>query len=103
MTYHPPNPYERRDRDRGGRVAAPKTKKSRRNVKLTRGTVESLRGHRERQLEEKRRMGPSRQETGLVFTTTVGTPIDAGNLTYGHFRPLDNDEVEFVTIMWFDS
>src|SRR5215218_5434088 len=27
-------------------------------------------------------------ETGLVFTSTVGTPTDVGNLTYRSFRPL---------------
>jgi integrase len=28
------------------------------------------------------------QETDLVFTSTVGTPVDVGNLTYRSFRPL---------------
>src|SRR5215212_9482084 len=28
------------------------------------------------------------RETGLVFTSTVGTPTDVGNLTYRSFRPL---------------
>jgi integrase len=28
------------------------------------------------------------QVTGLVFTSTIGTPVDVGNLTYRSFRPL---------------
>ena len=28
------------------------------------------------------------QETGLVFASTVGTPVDVGNLTYRSFTPL---------------
>jgi integrase len=35
-----------------------------------------LREHRTRQLEEKILAGPNWQESGLVFTSRIGTPID---------------------------
>ncbi len=77
-----------RTKKHGLTFTEPKTKKSRRSVKLTQGTVEALRAHRKRQLKEKLMMGNLWQDTGLVFTTTVGTPLDVGNLTNHSFRPL---------------
>jgi integrase len=46
---------------------------------------EALRAHRLRQKEERLRAGPAWAETGLVFTTTIGTPLDARNLVR-HFH-----------------
>ncbi len=42
-----------------------------------------------RQLQE-RTLQPAElwKDTGLVFTTTRGTPVDVANLTYRSFRPL---------------
>ena len=66
----------------------PKSPKSRRSVRLTRSAVEALERHRRRQLEDKSRLAGLWQDTGLVFTSTTGTPLDVGNLTYRSFRPL---------------
>jgi len=66
----------------------PKSPKSRRSVRLTRSAVEALERHRRRQLEEKSRLAGLWRDTGLVFTSTTGTPLDVGNLTYRSFRPL---------------
>ena len=57
-------------------------------VKLTATAVAALEGHKIAQDEERTRLGALWQETGLVFTSTVGTPVDVGNLTYRSFRPL---------------
>jgi integrase len=62
--------------------------KSRRSVRLTPTAVEALETHREQQGEERSKMGDLWRDTGLVFTTTRGTPVDVSNLTYGSFRPL---------------
>jgi integrase len=63
---------------RGGpRLAAPKTKGSRRRVSLTKGAVDALRAHLARQLEEIDRAGPLWQENGLVFASEMGTPSTA--------------------------
>ncbi len=57
---------------RGGLVfVPPKSAKSRRNVTLTSGVVESLKKHKAYQDEE--RLGKRWRENGLVFPTTVGT------------------------------
>jgi integrase len=46
------------------------------------------RAHREQEEEKRSKMGDLWRDTGLVFTTTRGTPLDVGNLTYKSFRPL---------------
>ena len=66
---------------------APKRGKAR-VVRLTDMAIAALGAHWVAQNEERTRAGFLWQETGLVFTSTVGTPIDVGNLTYRSFRPL---------------
>ena len=74
---------------RGGpRLAAPKTKSSRRRVSLTRGAVDALRAHLARQLEEIDRAGSLWQENGLVFASEIGEPLDRRDLTSRRFKPL---------------
>lgn len=53
-----------------------KTKSSRRILDLPETLINKLREHRTRQLEEKMLTGPHWQETGLVFTSGIGTPVD---------------------------
>src|SRR3712207_5910217 len=55
--------------DNGRRLAPgePKTRKSRRTVRLTQRAVEALQRHRARQVEEKLRAGALYQDQGLVF------------------------------------
>ncbi len=75
-------------RTRGGlTVTRPKGGRGR-GVKLANVAVEALKGHRERQEAERLMMGNLWRETGLVFTTTVGTPLDADNLVKRSFKPL---------------
>ena len=59
-----------------------------RSVKLAATAVAALRRHRKRQLEEHVKAGSLWQEKGLVFTTTIGTPLDASNLTRCYLYPL---------------
>jgi integrase len=75
-----------RTRD-GLSFTAPKRGKAR-VVRLTDMAIAALGAHWVAQNEERTRAGSLWQETGLVFTSTVGTPIDVGNLTYRSFRPL---------------
>jgi integrase len=58
----------------------PKSARSRRTIALPSVTTEALRRHRKRQLEERLLVGPRWQEQGLVFTSTIGTPIHPRNL-----------------------
>src|SRR5207302_5359998 len=53
-----------------------KTEQSRRTVRLPKMVTAALRTHRERQMFEARAAGTRWQETGYVFTSSLGTPID---------------------------
>ena len=65
---------------KGGYIfEAPKSGKGR-NIRLTRRAVESLKGHRKRQLEERMERAGLWDEQGLVFPSEVGTPRLGGNL-----------------------
>lgn len=68
-------------------LTAPKRDKTR-SVKLTGYAVDALKAHRKRQLEDRLAAGSLWRENDLVFTSTIGTPVDVGNLTYRSFRPL---------------
>jgi integrase len=74
----------------GGRVAfgEPKTKKSRRSIRLTPQAVEALRSHLERQLRDMEILGDRYQDLGLIFTTDTGGPINPSNLRQRSFAPL---------------
>lgn len=64
-----------------GEFTAPKTAKSRRQIKLTAGSVAALKAHRKRQPEERMERAGLWQDQGLVFASEVGTPISRHNLT----------------------
>ena len=74
----------------GGRVVfgGPKTKKSRRSIRLTPQAVEALGSHLERQLRDMEILGDHYQDQGLVFTTDTGAPINPSNLRQRSFTPL---------------
>ena len=57
-----------------------KTEKSRRTLGLPRMAVTALRDHRECQLADRVAAGELWQDRGLVFTTQIGTPLDAANV-----------------------
>lgn len=61
-------------------VGEVKTAKSRRSVNLPQPVVTALRAHKVRQAKERLVAGPGWTDTGLVFTTEIGTPIDPSNL-----------------------
>jgi integrase len=57
-----------------------KTPKSRRVLKLPLKAVEALREHRAQQAASRLQAGALWQDHGLVFASTVGTPLDAHNV-----------------------
>jgi integrase len=63
-----------------GEFNAPKTARSRRRIKLTAGSVKALRAHRKRQLEERMQKAGLWKDHGLVFPSTVGTPLSHRNV-----------------------
>jgi integrase len=60
-----------------------KTKKSRRTLTLPAQAVAMLKAHKAKQAAERLAAGALWQDTGLVFTTTVGTALDAANVRRG--------------------
>jgi integrase len=59
---------------------APKTENSRRDVVLTPATVAVFRQQRIAQLEERMKAANQWEDSGLVFTTELGAPVDPRNL-----------------------
>ena len=60
-------------------ISEPKTDRARRTVPLSPAVVAMLRKHRTEQKAERLRAGDQWQETGLVFTTELGAPVDPRN------------------------
>jgi integrase len=69
-------------------IKEPKTERSRRTLALTPSLLTALVAHRDRQEFERKSAGKDWQESGLVFTSTIGTPLDARNLTREYKRHL---------------
>jgi integrase len=57
-----------------------KTAKSRRTLALPQTAIQAHREHRRRQAEDQLAAGAVWQDHGLVFTSTIGTPLDAANV-----------------------
>jgi integrase len=60
----------------------PKTARSRRTIRLPRFAIEALRAHKVRQLEERLLAGSRWREHGLVFPSSIGTPLHAASVTH---------------------
>lgn len=60
--------------------AEPKTEKSRRSILLAPIVVTLLKQHRTRQLEAKVKAGTQWQDQGLVFCTSLGTPLNPSKI-----------------------
>lgn len=74
-------------RERSGlRLGETKTPKSRRTLTIPSSVAATLEAHRARQLEEQTRARDVWVDTGLVFTTEIGTPLDPANLRHGFGR-----------------
>jgi integrase len=61
-------------------ITEPKTKRSKRTVPLSPAMVALLRVQKTRQAAERLRAGNQWTDTGLVFTTELGTPVDPRNI-----------------------
>jgi integrase len=74
----------------GGRhtLGETKTRRGRRQINLTPRTVNALKAHRKRQLEEKMKLAGLYKDHGLIFASGVGTPVNPENLVKRSFKPL---------------
>lgn len=60
----------------------PKTAKSRRTIPLAAATVAALKRQHKRQLQDRLLAGSRWQDWGLVFASTIGTPLNPPNVTH---------------------
>jgi integrase len=72
----------------GPRLTEPKTRGSRRSIRLTASAVEALERHRGCQEAERDAAGGNWNDWDLVFCTRRGTPIRRDNLHDKHWKPL---------------
>jgi integrase len=71
------------------RLVEPKTRQSRRTIALPTVVIDALQHHKARQSQERLLAGTRWHETGLGFTSTIGTPIEVGNLRRQFWRVLE--------------
>lgn len=71
-------------------LVSPKSAAGRRTIALPRPLVDALRAHRAAQNAERLAAGADWHDTGFVFTTPIGTPIDPGS-DYAAWRQLTHD------------
>jgi len=71
-----------------------KTKTSRRDLPMIDLVYNGLKAHRKRQLKEKLALGQYWKDSGLVFTTSLGTPISPRNLVRKYHALLKSAELE---------
>jgi integrase len=71
------------------RLVEPKTARSRRTLALPASIARALREHRDRQTHERSLASGTWSETGLVFTTPTGRPIDATRISKDFHRHLE--------------
>jgi len=65
-----------------------KTERSARTIRLAPAALEALQHHRVRQLAERLKVGNAWARSELVFTTEIGTPVEASNLRRRSFWPI---------------
>jgi integrase len=58
--------------------------------------IAALKTHRRRQLEERMALGSAWQDSGLVFTSPIGTPMEPRNMTREFHRMLTAADVPRV-------
>lgn len=75
-------------KSKGTLVKAPKTEKSRATISLSRGVVEVLKKHKARQAQERLLMGDQYHDSGLVFATFKGDPLEPSYISGDYFGKL---------------
>lgn len=81
--------FLQRTRTGGLTVLHTKTRASERRIVLPTECVNSLKTHREQQEEARRAAGTGWTDSGLVFTTPTGSPLEPANLTRSFGRLLN--------------
>ncbi len=69
-------------------ITGPTKNKKSRTIRLGIFTVEALKAHRKRQAEEVASAKGLWKDPDLVFSSTIGTPLDPSNVVDRSFKPL---------------
>jgi integrase len=78
-------------------LVPPKTKRSRRTVSLPAAVIDAVPAHKARQTEERLLAGGRwSNDLDLVFTTTIGTPLDPDEVSKGFSRVLQRAGIRHV-------
>jgi integrase len=75
------------------RLTEPKTEKSRRTIYMPNVTLSALAAHKIRQDTERQLAGSRWVETGMVFTTRIGTMLDQRDMLREFYRLLDTPDL----------
>jgi len=78
----------RRSLDVDGTFKTPKNRAAKRTLKLTRQALNALQTHKAHQNAERLQAGTRWRDHDLVFSNTLGKPMNAGNLYRREFQPL---------------
>jgi integrase len=78
------------------RFVEPKSARSRRTIRMPQIVITALKAHRKRQLEERMALGNAWQDSGLVFTSPIGTPMEPRNMTREFHKMLKDADVPRV-------
>jgi integrase len=69
------------------KTTEPKSRRSRRMIRMPAVVVAALKAHRTRQLEDRLAAGGAWKDSGFVFTSSIGTALEPRNVT-GEFHEL---------------
>jgi integrase len=72
----------------GGQELPLKTKNAKRSIELGTGSLQVLEDHYQKQLKEQGEAGTHWHDTGLMFTSTIGTSLIYKNMMDRDFKPL---------------
>jgi integrase len=75
-----------------------KTRAGRRDLPLIELTRKALRIRREQQAADKVKLGKAWADTGLVFTTRTGRPVEPSNLVRSFARICDNSSLRKIRV-----
>lgn len=80
--------WHRKEAGGGFYFLSPKTKKSRRTLRVSESVLKVLQGHRREQMRWRLQMGTRYEQLDLVFASSTGTPMQRRNLHRRHMVPV---------------
>lgn len=78
------------------KLTEPKSARSRRTIRLPGVVASALKAHRTRQLEERLAAGGGWEDSGLVFTSPIGTAMDPRNVSRAFTAMLVTAEIDHI-------